>query len=365
MKILYIASNPEGEAPLDIEHEVNQLQEEIDKLVTSETVDLRVYSRLQVEALPEVIARVQPDALHFAAHGQNDGIVLAHKTLEHVVLDGDMLADFLAALTIRPKLVVINACNSSAMAQKLVRSADFVIGTDAEISNVGARTMAATLYQRLAAAASVWDAFKAAEAMLTFIDQRAVKARLFPEDAVEIARLTRLTDPLRVVACFPQIEKVLEHGHLIPPRGFRPEAPYVQFGLAGAPADTVQSQFFTDDPSIVPTKEGESLADARSWLLDDRPVKGEIWVDPYYPYYGDMRWYGTVVTAGHQIFSTTSTTIDALVRYYFDEQWRGALPNGIAAVVRTSLEKLRANDGSRRGPMVQRKLGTAPPVAKE
>jgi hypothetical protein len=294
--------------------------------------------------------------LHFAAHGEQDGIALAHEDCGRVILDGEMLADLLGALAIRPKLVVLNACNSAQMAARLTGHADFVIGTDAPISNIGARSMAATLYRRLADAASVGDAFTAAASMLKLIDQDSVSAQLYPEGAMTLARRTRLTDPLRIVACFPAVDRWLEHGHTKPQRKFEPTRPDIQFGVAGAPATSRQTQLFTDDESVQPRGE-ESLADARSWIVETQPVRGEVWISPFFQYYGDMQWYASVTTADHRLFSAVATSAQALERYYFEEEWYGGLPEAIAIVVRDAIAQLRLNDGSKRTRQHQAKMG--------
>jgi hypothetical protein len=348
MKILYIASNPDDASPLQIEKEANLLREKLDAITTSEPLDLRVYASLDVATLPEVIARAAPDVLHFAAHGEGDGIVLAHQDRGTVLLDGHKLAKLLAAVSVRPKLVVVNACRSTAMAEALCRAADFTIGIDAPISNVGARTMAANLYQRLAASASLHDAFSAAATMLEVIDEDQARAVLFPTGSEQAARRTRLAHPLRIVASFPIVEDWLEHGHVTPQKGFDQDQPEIQFGLAGCPRIVRQVQLFTDDDTVQP-EDDESLADARSWMLEKSPSGGEVWIKPTYTYYGSMQWFGSVVTAEPRILSAAATTVEALERYYFDEAWRGELPPDIADLVGVTISNLRANDGSRRG----------------
>lgn len=360
MKILYIAGNPDGASTLQVEKEINALQEKLDQVPTVSPIDFRVYSHLRIDVLPDVIARIAPDILHFAAHGQDDAIVLAQGETDHVTLDGDMLAALLGALNVRPKLVVLNACGSNNMAAKLRGHADFVIGTDAPLSNIGARSMAATLYGRLAGAASISGAFEAAAVMLNAVDRGTVKACLHTRmDAATVAR-TRLVDPMRVLACFPQIDKWLAYNHTEPQPGFNPDAPKVMFGLAGVPPTTRQVQFFTDDESVTASQK-QSLADARGWMLETQPIHGEIWIEPCYTYYGDMWWYGSVVTGDRKIYSATSTTVAALRQYYIEEAWRGNLPPAIAKLVLEAIGNLERNDGSRRSRSALQKMDTKGP----
>lgn len=355
MKILYIASNPENAAPLQVEKELNLLREKIDQIQTSEHIDLRTYSNVKVDNLPFLVAQLDPDILHFSAHGRDDGIVLAHEERGHVHLTGERLANLLAAISVRPKLIVINACSSSAMAGQLTEVADFVVGTDAPISNVGARTMAAILYQQLANGASVGDAFATAVPLLDTVDAGQVASQLFPLDHEEQARRTFAANPLRLVACFPKIDQWLDNKHTEPQKGFNRDIPYVKFGVAGAPPTTRQLTIFTDDETIIPEDEEASLADARGWFEECQAVHGEIWIEDDASYFGDLQWYAAVTTGDRRIFSCTSSMVEALRRYYFVEQWRGELPPLIAEIIEQTLDNLKFNDGSRRHHSVPRR----------
>lgn len=350
MKVMYVASNPADAKTLEISREINSLQERLERGVGADPIVFYAYPDLGAGALAETIKRVQPDVLHFAAHGDEDAIVLDHADEGAVKLRGDQLAALLSPLPVKPKLIVINACSSNRMACALAETgaADFVIGTDAPITNTAAREMAAALYQRLADGASVAEAFTVAAANLDIVGQGEVAAELYPSGALEAARTTRLVDPMRILACFPKVDEWLDHDLTKPDNKFQPEWPEIMFGVAGAPAAARQTVFFTDDESIQPKQE-ESLEEARSWIIETQPVDTEIWIEDYSQYYGDMNWYAAISTTDGRVFSVSSKTADALRRYYFDERWKGDLPKDIAEVIQKTIENLRRHNGSRRG----------------
>jgi hypothetical protein len=347
---MYVASNPEGADTLLIDREISDMRDRLDRSANADPIDFSAYPNLAVGDLAEKVRRFRPDVLHLAAHGEDDALALAHPVDGSVALDGRKLAALLAAVSVKPKLIVLNACSSDGMAAELAAAgaADFVIGTDAPISNDGARAMAASLYQRLADGASVADAFTVARTNLDLIDAGEVGATLHPVQALEAARAVKLVDPMRIVACLPVIEEWLDAELAAPGRGFRPEMPKVQFGVAGSPAAARQTVFFTDDETVTKPK-GGSLEEARSWIVESQPWKGEIWMPDAYCYYGDMSWYVAVTTTDRRVVSTAATTVEALRRYYFDELWRGQLPKVIADVVLRSLACLELHGGSRRG----------------
>ena len=68
----------------------------------------------------------------------------------------------------------------------------------------------------------------------------------------------------------------------------------------------------------------------------------------HYKYYGDMNWFAAVTTTDGRVVSAASKMTEALERYYFTEQWKGALPEAIQAVVRRSIEQLKDEGGGRR-----------------
>lgn len=349
MRILYIAGNPDGEDTLLVEAEISALQREIDDSPSAQRIELRVYSHLRIDELPSTIARVAPDVIHFAAHGDEDAIILMDREGSPVRLNGERLGELLRAIGVKPGLVVINACSSADMAKQMAGAADFIIGTDAEIRNDAARTMAATLYQRLARGSTVLAAFQAAQTMLGIVSGDSVSTMLFPTGSEELARRRTLIEPLRIIACLPQLDDALALGLRKPPAEFDSSFPVIQFGVAGASPTARQLVLFTDDETVTPDLEnGETLEAARSWIVESRSSRSEMWTSTNYSYWGDMDWYAAVVSVDSRIACTSSTTGRALSTYYIEEQWRGILPPAILKAVELTISQLGSRDGARR-----------------
>lgn len=348
MRVMYVANNPDGAEPLQIEREINDLQERLERGVGVEPIVMRTYSALMIDRFSETVARVQPDVLHVAAHGEDGAIILSHPDREDVRVDGEALASLLGILAQRPKLVVLNACSSDEMARDLASAggAEFVIGTDARISNVGARAMAAALYQTLADAGSISEAFEAAATQLRLIDGGTVAVHLHTFSKAPDPSNVRLVNPFRIVACFPAIEDRLDHGLLEPGNDFKPARPQVLFGVAGAPLAARQTVIFTDDDTVGGDR--ANLEADRSWIVEKQPEDGEIWLDDSYEYFGDMNWFAAVTTTDGRVVSASSRTTKALERYYLDERWGGNLPPAIEQAIRRSLEHLKREAGGRR-----------------
>lgn len=346
MKVMYVANNPADADPLQIEREINDLQERLEISAGAEPIILRTYSAIELDRFAQAVSRAEPDVIHIAAHGEDGAIVFAHRDREEVRVSGMQLARLLSVLPRRPKLVVLNACSSSEMALQLAGhgGADFVIGTDAPISNSAARAMAAALYQSLANAASIERAVQIARVHLEIMDEGAVTVHLHTAGPLLDPARTQLVDPFRLVACFPLIDEYLRNQLTQPDKEFKPARPQVLFGVAGAPIAARQTVLFTDDETVI----GNSLEEARSWIVETQPVDGEIWMEDHYCYYGDMNWFAAVTTTDGRIVSTGSKLTEALERYYFEEQWQGELPQAIETVVRRSIGCLKEEGGGRR-----------------
>jgi hypothetical protein len=346
MKVMYVANNPDGADPLQIEQEINDLQERLETSAGAEPIILRTYSALSLDRFTQAVMRAEPDVIHIAAHGEGGTVVFGHRERENVRLDGRQLATLMAVLPRRPKLVVINACSSNEMAEQLARAggADFVIGTDAPISNSAARAVAAALYQSLADAASIAKAFSVAQILVEMMDDGDVGLHLHAAGSIDDAARTQLVDRFRVVACFPAIDECLRNKLLRATKDFKPALPEIMFGVAGAPIAARQTVIFTDDESVT----GKSLEEARSWIVESQPVDGEIWLNDHGKYYGDMNWFAAVTTTDGRVVSAASRMTAALERYYFDERWKGELPEAIEVVIRRSIELLKSERGGRR-----------------
>lgn len=341
MKILYIAGNPQGASTLKTESEVQLLRAEIDSVSSGRQVELIIHPDLRFDALVGVLARARPNIVHFAAHGSADAILLAQGD-GHVALKGEELGAILAGLDLRPGLILLNACNSETMAKALTRHADFIIGTDDPISNIGARQMAATLYSRLASGDTLEKAFETASAVLRALGGGKVNAVLHAADGPGLASKAWFVQKFRILARLPAVDRWLDNRLTNPKGPFNAAQPVIQFGVAGLPAASRLVQLFTDD-SDIDLDDGQSLADARGWMEEVPSGDGKIWFEPIFPYYGDMCWYASCVAGRLSMETAVATTVSALERYYLEERRKGDLPSDIGAVVAEVVRNLAAH----------------------
>jgi tetratricopeptide (TPR) repeat protein len=122
--------------------------------------------------------------VHFIGHGSAEGLALEDEFgREQLVPVADLVAAFKNS---RARLVVLNACETRALAQALQHAGlPSVIGTHAPIADEAAKIFSETFYSRLALGQSLQTAFTAAQEIL---------AGKFGEAAAQNLSLLQLTD---------------------------------------------------------------------------------------------------------------------------------------------------------------------------
>ncbi|MGH7600228.1 MAG: CHAT domain-containing protein [bacterium] len=164
--------------------------------------------RVQGRAAPYAVVRLFPPTLenlrhalafgdansayqivHFIGHGNTEGLALEDEWgREQFVPLAELIAAFKNS---RAKLVVLNACETRALAQALQHAGiPAVIGTHAPIADEAAKVFSETFYSRLALGQSLQTAFTAAQEIL------AEKSGLAAAQNLSLLQLTDKTLPL-------------------------------------------------------------------------------------------------------------------------------------------------------------------------
>ena len=285
---------------------------------------------ISVEALPLELSRHQPDVLHISAHGSAAGIEFANSSGDLVVLTPDMLLSFLHPEH-PPRLIYLNDCESSKLAERMIDQSQMAIGSTAPITNRAAMAAAVLFYDRLISGFTVQQSFDAAQGMIRAIQANSVSAELFARPGVVPAQ-ERLHDVPRIVA------------ELWPSSSGSNEIYTFEFGQLGCRHDTVQVVFFTDDESFIREDEDDIESDL-CLVVRARPIRGIIWSEFGWNGSGDFSIYACATTCAGQSYSVSSTLCEAIEakQLFMDHVPVANFP----AKVRSALAQLRAEDGSR------------------
>lgn len=158
MHILFVSANSRDEY-IDIEREHRTLQ----KLAESGGHSLRVLPAAEVADLRDALRsngkERRFDILHFSGHiSEDEGLRLRGEGRREQTLSGETLKEFLRGSDVR--LVVLNACNSEALATSLIEVVPAAIGTTHRIRDVVARQFTRNFYDGLNQRSTVKEALE-------------------------------------------------------------------------------------------------------------------------------------------------------------------------------------------------------------
>jgi len=171
LRLLILGSSPLDQAPLEIAREHDLIQRELAKLASQgQMVVKRLDGQRIVADLPQLLLEFAPHVLHFAGHGNLEGILLEDERGNSRPLTGASLRDLLGNIK-SLQLVVLNACQVGgvggardrlSVAARLVQlGLPMAVGMQFPISDAAALAFSEGFYEALAQrlpleAAAVW-----------------------------------------------------------------------------------------------------------------------------------------------------------------------------------------------------------------
>ncbi len=180
LRVLYLTANPEA-----IETTITHADGRVEEIGVYLRVDLEVRkvkealrgSRYRdlvtVEHLPAATSMdllnglndVRPHVVHFSGHASSLGLLMENDagTPEGDDLEFDPLARLLGATDEPPRLLVLNACQSLAGAEPLLRTVPTVVAMADSIEDASAVVFATRFYAAIASAQSVASALEQAK----------------------------------------------------------------------------------------------------------------------------------------------------------------------------------------------------------
>lgn len=161
LRVLYLTSNPDANAYLRVDVEVREVREAIRKATHRDLVEMDHWPAATPEDLLDGMNEQRPHVVHFAGHGGGYSILFDDGVVENPsgrVVSFELLARALAATDARPKVLVLNACDTLEGAEVLLRSVPIVIAMASSISDLAGSAFAARFYSAVASAQSVQSA---------------------------------------------------------------------------------------------------------------------------------------------------------------------------------------------------------------
>jgi hypothetical protein len=173
--ILFLAANPQGTNTLKLAEECAEIQRELK--LSPHRGDFRFESRwaVSVDELMRHLMELDPVVVHFSGHGGgSSGLLFQDENGKPQPVTPRALAMMIRASAQSARVVVLNACYSSAQAEALRSEVDCVVGMDGAIGDLAARAFAIRFYGALGNRRSIGNAVAAGIAALA--------AKQFPDE---------------------------------------------------------------------------------------------------------------------------------------------------------------------------------------
>jgi hypothetical protein len=192
--LLFVSANPDPDSPLNVEREQNRIIKVRDGSKHQSKVRIESLPDLDLPAFAKSLRLHAPTIVHFSGHGEADGsLVMRDENGTTHEMSPKGVAKLVALQRSTVRLVVLNACFSSELADLLVVDIDCVIGMTDAVSDDAAILFAQVFYGALFDGETVASAFATSSAV--------VEARYPDESDIPTlkSRVDVDTDRLRLV----------------------------------------------------------------------------------------------------------------------------------------------------------------------
>ncbi len=199
--ILYFSANPDDPEGRHLPDgaEARAIDKAIQAARYRDLLRLKQHPATRPKDLLTEIRSARPHVVHFGGHACAEGLILMRDpelhllsqrepAVEHHVVPNEALVEMFAALKVTPRLVVLSACDTDALAEALTSVVDCVVGMPQALEDRAACAFAAALYGALAWAESVQTAFSQARAQLR-LDALGVRPELYVRQGIDAARV--------------------------------------------------------------------------------------------------------------------------------------------------------------------------------
>jgi len=170
--ILFVSANPRETTRLGLEEECRDIETHVQLALNRDAVRFVPKFAVTWFDLCRAISDVSPDVVHFAGHGKGcKGLVFSKGGGQAHSVNAEALTGLFASGR-RPRLVVLNACDTEAYGRALSTAVDYVVCSSDEIGDDAARVFALSLYAELAASPpkTLEEAFQLSRSSLRAFD---------------------------------------------------------------------------------------------------------------------------------------------------------------------------------------------------
>lgn len=160
-KVLFLASNPKGTAPVRLNEELRDITEGLRYSQMRDHFELEQKLTVRPRDVQRAILDFKPNIIHFSGHGAGEeGLVFENEMGEPKLVSGEALASLFALFKDQIDCVVLNGCYSEVQALVIAQHINYVIGMNKAIGDKAAIEFAVGFYDALGAGHSIEFAYK-------------------------------------------------------------------------------------------------------------------------------------------------------------------------------------------------------------
>lgn len=198
--ILFLGANPANSDRLDLEKEVNEISDELDRAQKRDKFELKIRMAAQTRDIQSALLEFKPQIVHFSGHGIDQvGLVFEDASGQARMVSGAALASVFKLADDFVECVVLNACYSEQQANAIAHHIPFVIGTSREVGDGEARAFSFGFYNALGSGELYESAYEwGCSSILVdgFSDSPAPTLKRKSEQPVLTEALTELIEPV-------------------------------------------------------------------------------------------------------------------------------------------------------------------------
>lgn len=161
-QVLYLTAAGSGD-PLRVDAEVRRVQEQLRGAKFGDRISFAHRPAAGAQTLVDGLNDLRPKLVHFSGHAGQGGAIFDAGEItsrDEQFVGFDLLRDILAATESPPKVLVLNACDTSSEAKAFLDVVEHVVSMSSAVSDLAAATFAAAFYAALAGGQPLKHALK-------------------------------------------------------------------------------------------------------------------------------------------------------------------------------------------------------------
>jgi predicted nucleotide-binding protein len=202
IRLLFLAANPEGTAPLELDREFTTIDKTLSDHKVREKFELIKEAHASFSKLVSHIYRHAPNIIHFTGNATSECLIFENEHGEIDQVNSDRLRETFRIISkkIPVRCVILNACDSVNVAQAISEYVDCAIGISGMISDRAAIMFSSYFYEGLANRMSVIEAVEYSEIKLKNVDNKigdlneSVMPKIYSRSGVDLSKIVILEE---------------------------------------------------------------------------------------------------------------------------------------------------------------------------